>query len=84
MTIQSLDLQTLKNLLLASRKNLDEYREDFHVINVPTDFYHRFDAKTNTLESVKRENAEELKLTNCLQRRMLNILNVSFNASTSI
>lgn len=78
MVTQSLDLQTLKNSLQSSRKILADYHEDFHVINMPTDFYYRLNAKTNVLEMVPRNEVEELKTTNCMQRRMMNILSVSF------
>lgn len=77
-TIQSLDLETLKKLLFASRSGQDEYREDFHVVNLPTDFCHIFNAKANVLEQNERSSlAAEFKQTNFMQRRMMNILNVS-------
>jgi hypothetical protein len=77
-TIQSLDLDTLKRLLFSTRSNQDEFREEFHVVNLPTDFCHLFNEKTKMLETKERASLDaDFKQSNCLQRRLINILNVS-------
>lgn len=76
MTIQSLDLETLKKLLFSSQKESGKHQKEFYVVNMPDKLCHVFNPKSNTLEARERATVEEYKQTSCFQRRMMNILNV--------
>jgi len=77
LTIQSLDLETLKKLLVATRKDANNFLDEFQIVNMPTELCHLFNPKTYMLDSKLRSSTiqEEFKQTNFFQRRMLHILN---------